>query len=125
MVPASTNNDDNEQTNNIDSNSIHINRFEVPEAVERGHSATLYCDYQLESHEELYAIKFYKNNIEFFRYVPKELTPKQSYKLLGIYVNVSHSFHLTIKKQFYSFRSSSLSFLFCMSILFFGFGVWT
>lgn len=93
MVPASTNNDDNEQTNNIDSNSIHINRFEVPEAVERGHSATLYCDYQLESHEELYAIKFYKNNIEFFRYVPKELTPKQSYKLLGIYVNVSHSFH--------------------------------
>nr|XP_027205520.1 uncharacterized protein LOC113799130 [Dermatophagoides pteronyssinus] len=52
-----------------DGKSIHINRFEVPEAVERGHSATLYCDYQLESHEELYAIKFYKNNIEFFRYV--------------------------------------------------------
>ncbi|XP_075679758.1 uncharacterized protein LOC113799130 isoform X2 [Dermatophagoides pteronyssinus] len=83
-----------------DGKSIHINRFEVPEAVERGHSATLYCDYQLESHEELYAIKFYKNNIEFFRYVPKELTPKQSYKLLGIYVNLkaSNSTHVVLSQ---------------------------
>ncbi|KPM05775.1 hypothetical protein QR98_0042450 [Sarcoptes scabiei] len=68
--------------------SLQINRFQVPEAVERGRSAILNCDYSLNPNEELYAIKFYKNNIEFYRFVPRQNPSKQSYKLIGIYVNV-------------------------------------
>lgn len=72
------------------SDCIKINRFQVPEAVERGRSALLHCDYALDSGEELYSIKLYKNNVEFYRFVPGENPPKQSYKLNGIYVNVSN-----------------------------------
>lgn len=61
----------------------------MPEAVERGKSAVLYCDYTLERGEELYSIKLYKDQFEFYRYVPGEQPPKQSLKLIGIYVNVS------------------------------------
>ena len=73
-------------------NAIKINRFQVPEAVERGKLAILHCDYSLENGEELYSIKLYKNNVEFYRYVPGENPPKQSYKLNGIYVNVSDTY---------------------------------
>lgn len=70
--------------------AIKINRFQVPEAVERGKPAVLFCDYSLDPQEELYSIKFYKNNVEFYRFVPGEMTPKISYKMNGIHVNVSH-----------------------------------
>ena len=40
----------------------------MPEAVERGKSAVLVCDYSLDSGEELYSIKLYKNNVEFYRF---------------------------------------------------------
>ncbi|KAK9869163.1 hypothetical protein WA026_002912 [Henosepilachna vigintioctopunctata] len=50
----------------------------VPEAVKLGDTITLSCDYDLES-VALYTIKWYRNEEEFYRYVPKESPPSQVY----------------------------------------------
>lgn len=39
--------------------------------------------------EHLYSVKWYKDNEEFYRYVPKANPPQQSYKVDGIRVDVS------------------------------------
>lgn len=54
----------------------------------RGDQAVLECHYELEG-DSLYAVKWYKENEEFFRYVPKSNPPLFSYKLEGVKVDVS------------------------------------
>jgi len=44
---------------------------------------------QREEGEALYAIKWYKDNEEFYRYVPKARPPKTSYRVDGVRVIVS------------------------------------
>lgn len=39
--------------------------------------------------ETLYAVKWYKDNEEFYRYIPKANPPQQSYRVEGIRVDVS------------------------------------
>lgn len=39
--------------------------------------------------ETLYSVKWYKDNEEFYRYVPKAKTPQTSYKVEGVRVDVS------------------------------------
>ncbi|XP_046393980.1 uncharacterized protein LOC124161825 [Ischnura elegans] len=65
-------------------------RINVPEAVRRGGIARLSCNYDLES-SPLYSIKWYKDEEEFYRYVPKEAPPTQVFPLSGINVDVSLS----------------------------------
>lgn len=50
----------------------------------------LRCEYDLEN-AELYSVKWYKNNVEFYRYLPSDAPPGQSYELLGTYVQHSRS----------------------------------
>jgi len=45
--------------------------MQVPAAIEKGKSATLHCWYDLEG-TALYAVKWYKERSEFYRYTPKE-----------------------------------------------------
>ena len=68
--------------------SLRIVKFDVPAAISNGSHAILYCDYDLENNE-LYSVKFYKDYIEFYRYLPKEDYPKQSFNLDGIHLDVS------------------------------------
>lgn len=46
--------------------------------------------------EKLYSVKWYKDNEEFYRYVPKANPPQQSYRVEGIRVDVSmpNLFHI-------------------------------
>ncbi|XP_056631945.1 uncharacterized protein LOC130442015 [Diorhabda sublineata] len=62
----------------------------VPEAVKRGSNVTLVCDYDLES-AALYSIKWYKDEEEFYRFVPKEAPPDQSFDVPFINVDISKS----------------------------------
>uniref|UniRef100_A0A1I8PG55 Ig-like domain-containing protein n=1 Tax=Stomoxys calcitrans TaxID=35570 RepID=A0A1I8PG55_STOCA len=48
-------------------------------------------DDQEEEGEDLYAIKWYKDNEEFYRYVPKANPPKTSYRVDGVRVIEEHS----------------------------------
>lgn len=48
----------------------------------------MYYDNDEEDEEKLYAVKWYKDNEEFYRYVPKANPPQHSYKVDGIRVDV-------------------------------------
>ncbi|XP_066249284.1 uncharacterized protein [Euwallacea similis] len=62
----------------------------VPRAVRAGHSVTLGCEYDLEN-APLYSIKWYREDAEFYRYVPKEEPPIRVFPIQGIRVDVSVS----------------------------------
>lgn len=82
----------------------------IPTYKFRGENAILECDFDLngkreadkemektnynfddqtEEEESLYSVKWYKDNEEFYRFVPKANPPQNSYKVDGIKVDVS------------------------------------
>lgn len=68
-------------------------RLNVPRAVRAGHSVTLGCEYDLED-APLYSVKWYRDNGEFYRYVPKEEPPTRVFPLPGLHVDVSFKKYL-------------------------------
>lgn len=44
---------------------------------------------QIPEKETLYSVKWYKDNVEFYRYIPKATPQQHSYFVDGIKVNVS------------------------------------
>lgn len=46
-------------------------------------------DEMVDEKQRLYSVKWYKDNEEFYRYVPKSNPPQQSYRVEGIRVDVS------------------------------------
>ncbi|XP_022899921.2 uncharacterized protein [Onthophagus taurus] len=68
-------------------NSLRIN---VPRPIKVGDTVTLTCDYDLEG-EQLYAIKWYWKEAEFFRFVPRESPPFKTFAVRHIIVDVSGS----------------------------------
>jgi hypothetical protein len=64
--------------------------IKVPDAVRRGTTVEMSCDYDLEG-ALLYSIKWYKDDQEFFSYVPKEAPPSRVYHVDGIFVDVSRT----------------------------------
>nr|XP_050034882.1 synaptogenesis protein syg-2-like [Dermacentor andersoni] len=71
-------------------NGLRLVRLDMPSAVIRGDPLWLNCSFDLES-DDLYSVKWYKNNREFFRYLPNENPPGQAYRLSGVYVDASRS----------------------------------
>lgn len=67
---------------------LKLIRVRVPPYKLRGDAAVLECLYELEG-ESLYAVKWYKENEEFYRFVPRVNPPLISYKVEGIKVDVS------------------------------------
>ncbi|XP_031786286.1 B-cell receptor CD22 isoform X2 [Nasonia vitripennis] len=65
-------------------------KITVPERVRVGDSALLTCSYDLEN-VQLYVIKWYLDEAEFYRYVPKKDPPHAIFPVRGIRVNVSSS----------------------------------
>ncbi|KAK6638281.1 hypothetical protein RUM44_008710 [Polyplax serrata] len=61
-------------------------KVSIPGYKLRGEMAILECDYELDG-EVLYAVKWYKDNEEFYRFVPKSNPPQHSYKVDGIKVD--------------------------------------
>ncbi|GFY42322.1 uncharacterized protein TNIN_345881 [Trichonephila inaurata madagascariensis] len=70
---------------------LRINAFHVPTPVVTGDSVLLRCAYEL-GNETLYAVKWYKNEGEFFRYVPAAEPPLKMFPQTGIDVDVSFEF---------------------------------
>lgn len=76
-------------------------RVNLPQYRRPGELAQLQCDYDL-GNDTLYAVKWYKENEEFYRFVLKERPQANSYKVEGVHVDVSHeiiinknNFHIT------------------------------
>ena len=84
-----------------------MTRVTIPAYKIRGENAILECqfdlngktsadinshyssDEQADDSESLYSVKWYKDNEEFYRFVPKANPPQNSYKVDGIRVDVS------------------------------------
>ena len=63
----------------------------IPEPVRIGDPAVLHCNFDLEG-DELYSVKYYKDYVEFYRYLPNdEPRAAQKFNLKGAYVNVSQT----------------------------------
>ncbi|UYV77373.1 hypothetical protein LAZ67_15000734 [Cordylochernes scorpioides] len=74
-------------------------RLTVPGAVSAGHSAWLTCAFDLEG-DDLYSVKWYKNNVEFYRYLPISKPPQIKFELLGIYMDrLAPGFHRRVKAK--------------------------
>ncbi|XP_068213884.1 uncharacterized protein [Palaemon carinicauda] len=69
---------------------IRITSLEVPETVDMGEDATLKCCYDLASHD-LYSVKWYRDDEEFFRYMPSESPPMATQELNGVSVSKDQS----------------------------------
>ncbi|CAG7827764.1 unnamed protein product, partial [Allacma fusca] len=65
-------------------------RITSPNYVRLGEDARLYCDYDMER-AGLYAVKWYRYNQEFYRYVPKEVPPQQVFQQGHISVDMTGS----------------------------------
>ncbi|KAF7265620.1 hypothetical protein GWI33_020973 [Rhynchophorus ferrugineus] len=64
--------------------------IKVPEAVKSGDTVTLTCEYDLEN-VALYSIKWYWNDEEFYRYIPKESPPFKAFPVKLVNVDLSKS----------------------------------
>ena len=67
---------------------LRINMLHIPTPVVTGDNVRLHCGYEL-GNETLYAVKWYKNMGEFFRYVPASDPPLKTFPQAGIDVDVS------------------------------------
>lgn len=52
--------------------AIHLEAVLVPQYKFRGQNATLLCKYELEPDEELFSLKWYKEETEFYRFTPND-----------------------------------------------------
>lgn len=69
---------------------LRLREVSVPAVVIRGEAVWLNCTYDLEN-EKLYSIKWHKNNVEFYRYLPEDTPPGQKYELPGIHLDLSRT----------------------------------
>ncbi|XP_054718513.1 cell adhesion molecule 3-like [Uloborus diversus] len=85
--------------------AIKITRFEVPSLVVPGSSAILTCSYDL-GKEKLYSVKWYKDNVEFFRFFPSLSPQYMAFPAPGLDIdlsrsspNIVHLRNLTLKSE--------------------------
>ena len=62
--------------------------IQLPSIAIFGKPAQLNCTYELEQ-DQLYSIKWFHNDNEFYRYLPNDNPPEQFYHTKGLYVDVS------------------------------------
>lgn len=63
--------------------NVNVPRYRVP-----GEMAQLQCNYEL-GNDTLYSVKWYKDNEEFFKYVPKATPKATKYRVEGVHIDVS------------------------------------
>lgn len=64
--------------------------MDVPSPTTQGESVELICSYKLDE-DKLYSVKWYKDDVEFYRYVPNDWPPGQFLPLQGVRVDLSKS----------------------------------
>uniref|UniRef100_A0A182RBL3 Ig-like domain-containing protein n=1 Tax=Anopheles funestus TaxID=62324 RepID=A0A182RBL3_ANOFN len=70
--------------------AIKLTEIRVPKHAILGQTVKLECLYDMEG-EALYSVKWYKDGSEFYRYVPRDDPPQQTFPVEGITVNIHNS----------------------------------
>ncbi|XP_072941012.1 uncharacterized protein [Epargyreus clarus] len=86
---------------------LRIVRVSVPSYRVRGQATQLDCDYEL-GDDTLYSVKWYRDNEEFYRYMPKYDPPKHAYKLEGVKVDLTKSDSRRVVLHQVTLKSSGL-----------------
>lgn len=84
------------------SHCLRLVEVRIPNYVVKGSAAQLECLYDLDG-ESLYSVKWYKDGNEFYRYVPRDMPPAQTFLLPGVSVDVSTT-SIRYIMSFYFFR---------------------
>ncbi|XP_050349514.1 uncharacterized protein LOC126772948 [Nymphalis io] len=69
---------------------LRVVGISVPTLKQRGESVTFTCDYDLEG-GKLYSVKWYRDNEEFYRYMPRLRPAQHAHKLEGVRVDLEKS----------------------------------
>ncbi|KAH8413181.1 hypothetical protein KR009_008649, partial [Drosophila setifemur] len=69
---------------------LRLTEVRIPKYVIKGATAQLECLYDLDG-EALYSVKWYKDGNEFYRYVPRDMPPAQTFLLPGVNVDLHNS----------------------------------
>ncbi|XP_046668310.1 uncharacterized protein LOC124359540 isoform X1 [Homalodisca vitripennis] len=69
---------------------LELTELTVPSHANLGHSITLYCWFNLDANK-LYSVKWYKDEFEFFRFMPANKPEMQVFPLAGIMLDESQS----------------------------------
>ncbi|CAL1265685.1 unnamed protein product [Larinioides sclopetarius] len=77
---------------------LRMMALEVPQLVISGEETTLTCIFDLEE-DTLYSIKWYRDDLEFFRYVPSDKPPNQFFPLKGLDIDLGRSSNGTVYIQ--------------------------
>ncbi|XP_054717916.1 uncharacterized protein LOC129227391 [Uloborus diversus] len=71
--------------------AIRMLMMDVPSPTTQGESVELICSYELLDEDKLYSVKWYKDDVEFYRYVPNDWPPGQFLPIQGVRVDLSKS----------------------------------
>jgi len=89
--------------------SLYLSGVLVPHTVERGNTAILHCKYTHNFQDSLYSLKWYKDEVEFYRYQPWNTREKQKvFDVPGIRVDLPLSKPSEIVLKKVNFRSSGI-----------------
>lgn len=69
---------------------LKLMNIEVPTSVMLGESFWLNCTLDLES-DDLYSVKWYKNEVEFYRHLPQDSPSGQKYDIPGVHLDLPKS----------------------------------
>ena len=73
-----------------ESTSLVNLKITLPATVRLGDSALLTCNFDISQNTTLYALKWFFENEEFYRFMPnKQKEPKKAFDVRGLQVNVS------------------------------------
>ncbi|GLH14467.1 Basal cell adhesion molecule [Gryllus bimaculatus] len=67
---------------------LTLDVLEVPAVVDVREDATLRCHFDVGS-ERLYSVKWYKDEFEFYRFMPDNMPPSQVFPVPGVTLKVS------------------------------------
>ncbi|XP_065221722.1 uncharacterized protein LOC135846515 isoform X2 [Planococcus citri] len=70
--------------------ALKLTELRIDKHTVRGNTTLLECKFDLEG-ETLYAVKWYKDGNEFFRYLPKDSPQIQVFDVAGVHVDVKNS----------------------------------
>ncbi|XP_076052718.1 uncharacterized protein LOC143032141 isoform X2 [Oratosquilla oratoria] len=76
-----------DQTNH----SIKILKVDVPRVLKVGDTAKLHCRLSWTSNDELYSLRWWRNNEQFYGYIPKNEEPMMTFNVTGIHVDMTAS----------------------------------
>ncbi|RWS31898.1 uncharacterized protein B4U80_04478 [Leptotrombidium deliense] len=79
---------------------LRLNKLDVPPAIYQGSPVLLHCDFDVEG-DALYSVKWYKDYVEFYRFIPSDIRNKgRKFHSKGVYVDlsVSNDTHVFLSK---------------------------